>query len=364
MAKLLRLPVSTEQGIKNLLDFLLQRKRVSSVITLMHPDESNDVVYCQLTDSNRMGESLSFYPIMPVNAGKMLAKMTLKGAATKPVAVVIRPCELRALVELTKRGQGSLENLLIISSTCGGVYPLKLATRTNLNDKLGEYREALRVGKILTDIRPNCQACSEFAPSTADITVNVFGNSEISEQCDISLNSERAEEMLVDFAGKVVDDESEAGYMEKLRHDRGLYKTKLTDEYNSLDMKDIFESCIGCQACREVCPACYCRLCHFNSPISIHEPQDYERELMKKGIVRIPIDILYYHLVRLFHISLSCVACGQCQDVCPVDIPLGIVALKITGEVQESFGYVPGKDIEESLPITTFKPEEFAGVVG
>lgn len=364
MAKLLRLSVSTEQGIKNLLDFLLERNRVSSVITLMRTDEGDDVMYYQLTDPKRVGESLSFYPIMPVNAGKMLAKMTLKGAATKPIAVVIRPCELRALVELTKRGQGSLENLLIISSTCGGVYPLKLATHTNLNDKLREYQEALRAGEILTDIRPNCQACSEFVPSTADITIDVFGNSKILEACDISLNSEKAEEMLVDFAGKVIDDDSKVGSMEKLRHDRELHKTKLTGEYTNLDMKDVFESCIGCQACREVCPACYCRLCHFNSPISIHEPQDYERELAKKGIVRIPIDILYYHLVRLFHISLSCVACGQCQDVCPVDIPLGVVALKVTGEVQDSFGYVPGKDIEESLPITTFKPEEFAGVVG
>jgi len=33
-----------------------------------------------------------------------------------------------------------------------------------------------------------------------------------------------------------------------------------------------------------------------------------------------------------------------------------------SGKVQEAFDYVVGKNIEEELPITTFKPEEFAGV--
>ena len=68
-------------------------------------------------------------------------------------------------------------------------------------------------------------------------------------------------------------------------------------------------------------------------------------------------------LVRLFHVSLSRVECGLCANVCPVDIPLWAVAIKTAGSVQESFGYLPGRDLEEELPITSFKPEEFAAIV-
>ena len=73
-------------------------------------------------------------------------------------------------------------------------------------------------------------------------------------------------------------------------------------------------------------------------------------------------DTIFYHLVRLFHVSMSCTGCGQCADVCPANIPLWAVSLKMGEAVQKAFDYLPGKDVEEGLPITTFVPEEFAGI--
>ena len=73
-------------------------------------------------------------------------------------------------------------------------------------------------------------------------------------------------------------------------------------------------------------------------------------------------DTTFYHLVRLFHVSTSCTACGQCADVCPVNIPLWAISLKVSEVVQKAFDYLPGKDVNEGLPLTTFAPEEFAGI--
>jgi len=73
-------------------------------------------------------------------------------------------------------------------------------------------------------------------------------------------------------------------------------------------------------------------------------------------------DTIFYHLVRLFHVSASCVECGLCADVCPANIPLWAISLKIGNAVQKAFDYLPGKDIKEGLPFTTFAPEEFAGI--
>ena len=81
------------------------------------------------------------------------------------------------------------------------------------------------------------------------------------------------------------------------------------------------------------------------------------------GYVRVLPDPTFYQLVRLFHVSMSCVGCGLCADVCPVNIPLWAVSLKIGEAVQKAFDYLPGRHVEEGLPVTTFKPAEFAGVV-
>jgi hypothetical protein len=36
--------------------------------------------------------------------------------------------------------------------------------------------------------------------------------------------------------------------------------------------------------------------------------------------------------------------------------------LKVGDSVQKAFDYLPGKDIEEGLPVTAYEPEEFAAV--
>ncbi|GAH76752.1 unnamed protein product, partial [marine sediment metagenome] len=171
------------------------------------------------------------------------------------------------------------------------------------------------------------------------------------------------EELTTGMAGEISEQEPKTEALETLQSKRETQKDKLLDEVKDLDMEKVFAKCIGCHACSKVCPACYCHLCFFESPTSERRALDYERELDKSGSVRVPLDTIFYHLVRLFHVSLSCVGCGQCNDVCPVNVPLGAVAVKTAGAVQEAFDYVAGKSIEEELPITTFKPEEFPEVV-
>lgn len=362
MPKVLKLDKGAEEGVRELLGFLLESGRVKAVLTLTKVDESDGVAYSLVADPKALQNAVPLFPLMPANAGKVLSRVTLMGPADKPVAAVARPCELRALVELIKRLQGNLENFLFISPTCGGVYPLKTAVSENIEERLPQYWDAVKKGDIPPDIRPNCTACTQFIPYNADMTVSLIENSGINQQCEIYLNTERAEELVAGIAGEVSEQKSSISGLETFRSKREAQKDKLLGEIKDLDMERVFGKCIGCHACSKVCPACYCHLCFFDSPASEHGVLDYERELKKGGITRVPLDIIFYHLVRLFHVSLSCTGCGQCQDVCPVNIPLGAVAAKVGGAVQGAVDYVAGKNIEEGLPITTFKPEEFAGV--
>jgi formate dehydrogenase subunit beta len=368
MARILNIGKSTEEGLKELLKFLLENSKVKGVVALRKTGEDGAISYSLITNPDDIESTVPLFPLMPVNLAKQLSRLTLIEAATESIAVVLRPCELRAFIELVKRTQGSSENILFISSTCGGVYPLKMAVEGNIEESLPEYWKAIGKGELVPNTRLACQACEYFVPYTADITVSLLGNKEIDKETTLLLNTDKAEEIVQGISGKSREGELDTAVIEQIQSRRKAEKEKLSDEaeLKNLGIDDItktFSRCIGCRNCSKVCPACYCHVCFFETETSQHGPVYYERELQKTGCVNMLSDTVFYHLVRLFHVSTSCTACGQCADVCPANIPLWAISLKMGESVQKTFDYLPGKDMEEGLPITTFIPEEFAGIV-
>jgi formate dehydrogenase subunit beta len=58
----------------------------------------------------------------------------------------------------------------------------------------------------------------------------------------------------------------------------------------------------------------------------------------------------------------SCVGCGLCQEACPNDVPVFRIFRLVGSKVQPLFSYVPGRSVDEPLPLTTFKEAEFEKV--
>jgi len=369
MPKVLRLNKGAEEGVRELLRFLLESSKVGGVFTLSKVD--GGVAYSLITNPDALEDALPLFPLMPTSSAKVLSHLTLVESASKPIAAVVRPCELRALIELIKRSQGSLENLLFISPTCGGVYPLEMAVNGNIREKLPQYWDAVKKGEIAPEIRPACAACEHFTPYNADMTVDLIGNEDVDKQCAIYLNTDKGEQFVTGIAGELAEGEVKSEMIRGLQSKRQAKKQELFDEFGiegfdiqkGFDTQKVFEKCIGCHNCSKVCPICYCRICFFDSGGDEHSPHYYETELEKMGYVPVLPVPIFYQLVRLFHVSTSCVGCGLCGDVCPVNIPLWAVSLKTGEAVQKAFDYLPGRDIEEGLPLTTFRTEEFAGVV-
>jgi ferredoxin len=74
---------------------------------------------------------------------------------------------------------------------------------------------------------------------------------------------------------------------------------------------DIFDRCVKCYGCRNICPVCYCHDCTLE-----------EAALLPTG--EIPPANPNFLMTRATHMvgRSLCIYCGLCEEVCPADIPL------------------------------------------
>jgi formate dehydrogenase subunit beta len=121
---------------------------------------------------------------------------------------------------------------------------------------------------------------------------------------------------------------------------------------------DVFSSCINCHNCQRVCPMCYCRQCYFDSVALKLPPENYLARAERKGALRFPPDTLLFHIGRASHMALSCVSCGSCEDACPMDIPVAQVFSLMADQAQKTLGYIPGRSLDEPLPLTAYEMDE------
>lgn len=364
MDKVLKINKSVEKGIIDLLKFLLESKKINGVFTLRKLGQNN-VDYALITDVSGLNDAVPFYPLMPANAGKILSYFTQKKPVNKQIAAVLRSCELRAFVELVKREQGSLDNFLFISSSCGGVLPIKSVEQKDFDKYISNYWNTVKNANISADIRPTCKACEYFTPYNADITVSLVGEKKLDKECRIFLNTDKASQIVKGFNGEISEEDFGSSEISSLLEKRKAEKKKLFDEIHIENlglegMVEVFGKCIGCHVCSRVCPICYCILCDFESATYDYSQSDYEKELHKKGGLRLPPDTVFFQIGRLTHMSFSCVGCGMCTDVCPVDISVAAIFQKTGEETSQLFDYLPGKDVEEIIPVMIFKEEEFS----
>ncbi len=367
MTDALKIANPPDEALRAFLAFLLQSGKASAVLSLDRIGKDGAPVYSLITEAEKLESAAPLLPMMPANAGKLLAELTELAPSPEPIAAVLKPCELRALVELKKLNQANLENLLLISFTCGGVFPLAVRDNGGIDEKLPQYRDALAKGEVADGIRPTCRACEHFAPYGADVTVVLVGSAASDGTCTFLINSSRAAEALEGFEGERMEAKLESDALEALRMKRTEEATKLFTQSETaapgLDgLIGIFGRCLSCRGCSTVCPICYCELCYFDSVVEDPTPSKYEAQLRHRKATRVPPGTIAFHLGRMTHMVVSCVGCGMCSDVCPVGIPVATLFTMVGKSAGEVFSYVPGRDLEEELPLTKYEVDELADI--
>ena len=249
-----------------------------------------------------------------------LALYLPKMAKDQKIGIVAKPCDIRSIVALIKERQVQRENLFIIGLGCGGV-----VDAFNLDKGDFHLRDVTAVAwesdglKVFTTIsefmvprsdclREMCTVCTKRTPAISDVELGEALPAEKSAACEVP----------------------------ELPEDRRKY------------WSEQFSKCIRCYACRQVCPNCYCEMC-FSDRI---EP----KWTAKKATAD---EAWMFHATRAMHLAGRCIGCGECERVCPVDIPVAELAQEMSEIVRERYDYEAGDPDQDSPLLGQFRDDDF-----
>jgi formate dehydrogenase subunit beta len=337
----------------------MESKNIDVVMMPMQVPSKDSYAWILIKDKNLLEDMNPIAPIMPINAANALKRYTRKGKGKFKVAVLMRPCEIRATIELTKLKQIELEDVILFSYDCVGALPMQdyIADPENNEKKFDKIIENNSWDS--EDLKPVCNICDKFSLSAGDVH---FGLKD--DKIIILSNSEKGEKLLADL--KIEDKKDDKIWVEKInkikiekaKNRQKSFKeiSKMTDGFTNL--QDTFAHCIGCHNCGTVCPICYCRQCYFDSSVSKPNSDVKLIRAENKGALAFPLDRLMFHIGRMSHMSLSCVSCGLCSDACPVDIPVANIFSYMASETQKTFEYSAGENVGDALPMQDYKLDE------
>jgi len=237
------------------------------------------------------------------------------------VGIVVKGCDSRSIVSLIQDNKVVREDVVIIGIPCPGLIDLskvELVTgkdRDELDDiawegdkvivRFDSEEKVFPTEEVLFD---NCLGCEFPTP----------------QEYDILLGEPRTAAPNLAASRK---------NMEKLD---GMSSEERWDFW-----RNEFSRCIRCYACRNVCPACFCKRCFVEES----EPQ---------WVLPVPRwqDNLIFQVIRNIHVAGRCTDCGECERACPVNIPLRSLSKRMYEMVDELFHYKAGMD-KDAVPLMT-----------
>ncbi len=370
-------------AVTSLLKFMLEEGIVDAVLAVKKGADLYDAVPTLITDPEKVIESAGSLHCGTLNMAPIIRKY-FDGAKDIKIAVTTKPCDARTMVELIKRKKINPNNVVMVGVNCGGTLPpvkaRKMIERFYELDPDMVVKEEITKGKLVIETadiakeisideleeegygrRTNCRRCETNIPKMADLALGNWGviGPLAGKATFLEVFSEKGAEILdkaISAGALTVKKPIPKGIEIRATIDEAM--VKLAKKWQNKDFQDddgdlvtldqymdVFAKCIKCYGCREVCPICVCESCTIQSD---------SPEWMEKGVI--PPSPMF-HLIRMVHMVDSCTNCGQCEEVCPSEIPLTKIWHKIGVKMQEEFKYYPGHDVNQKPPLSVVDKE-------
>jgi formate dehydrogenase subunit beta len=310
-----------EQKLRQEAKALLEQGKVDWIIGFV-PGSLKFTTTPLITQDKADTEQLVINPFITNNLANFLTE--IKGR----VGIVAKGCESRSIVSLIQDNKVARENLVILAVPCPGIIDLAKIERlvgkdrdelddiTRAGDrvsvKVDGKKKEFPIAQVLFD---HCLACELPTP----------------QEYDIILGEPRLPAPELKVSGQSIASLKE-----------------MTPAERWASWENELSRCIRCYACRNVCPACFCQRCFVEET----EPQ---------WTLPMPRwqDNLIFQIVRNIHVAGRCTDCGECERVCPVNIPLRSLTREMYDIVGELFQFKSGMD-KDALPLMVHYEQEEA----
>jgi formate dehydrogenase subunit beta len=363
MRKWLAVPDGNIRGaLSGFLRALAGAERLDALLLPCRPPAGAGVTPALIEDWDLLAQCDPLVPVMSASMATLVSRLTVTQSGRR-LGVVLRPCELRALVELTKLRQINLTDVLVIGVDCLGTY--EMADYAALI-RGGADPGAIWAGAAAGEpagaegyaLRPACRMCEHPTPNGAQqVSIGLIGL----DGGRLLIESDRPLDLPgLEDAGATPAREEVVGRLMARRsavRDRALAAWRAEIGAAS-GLAAQLAACIRCHNCMVACPICYCKECVFRTPTFDHEPEQYFRWAGRKGAQRMPADTLLFHLTRMNHMATSCVGCGLCESACPSHLPVATMFRAAAERTQALFDYAAGRSLDEEPPVATFREDE------
>jgi len=286
---------------------ILELEDIHAILVPQHLPMKNMVMPTLVTDPDHLTGVDPLAPAFAMNTAKIVSRLTRKPMGGK-IAAVLRPCEIRAFIELLKLKQGRPDDIILIGIDCLGAFQnqdyFQYAGQSGAESTMRFFNAFLN-GETTEmegiNLSAACKASEYPVAASADIQIGLFGV-EIDAHYLVQSQTDAGTNILnqLDLA-EIAEPATRRKAIRLLVERRTQYRddmfSQTREDADSLEkMTNYFATCVNCYNCRVACPVCYCKECVFVTDVFNHDPSQYLRWANRKGIIKMPTDTFFFTL--------------------------------------------------------------------